>query len=186
MQRAVRPITITVVLAFTVVLTILVVRIATPPTSAPVGTSARSSPPPATSAPTVAGGVPAPQTETKFSFDSVNGTAIGAGPQSPIIITRGTPIRVRGWAVDAPNRQPASGVILSVDNVADLPATYGAERADVVQALGDPAYLRSGFEVEIPTGQLSIGRHLIAIKIRASDARTIYQPQQAILVEIVA
>jgi hypothetical protein len=186
MQRAVRPLTIAVILAFTVTLAILVMHTFSTSGAALVGTAAPLAPTSAASVPTVVGNVLLPQAETRFSFDSVNGSVIGTDQQSPIVVTRGAPLQVRGWAVDIPNRRPASGVTLSIDNVADVPALYGEERADVVQALGDPTYLRCGFEVEIPTGQLSVGRHLIAIKIRASDARTMYQPQQAILIEIAA
>jgi peptidoglycan/LPS O-acetylase OafA/YrhL len=121
---------------------------------------------------------------TRFAVERVNAALIGPTPGT-ISVPRGTPITVQGWAVDVPRQQPAGAVILSIDNVLDVASVYGNARPDVAQALGNDAYRPTGFTGTIPTDRLTLGRHLLVLKIVTSDGHEYYQPAFAIEIEIV-
>ncbi len=174
------------VFGFIAIAFVVLLRQPSPPTTAP--TVVPTVPPSVVASPLSprsAANLPTAVAQTPFSLDTVNDIEILQRTNATVRVVRGTPLRVRGWAVDAPNNAPAGGVTISIDNAVDIPATYGAERPDVAQSLGKPAYLRAGFSADIPTDTLTPGRHLLTIKIVAQDGRSYYQPPQAVEIEVV-
>lgn len=121
---------------------------------------------------------------TTFSIDSLNDTSFAQPPTAPIPIPRNGSVILRGWAVDAPAGTVAGGVIVSVDETMNFQAVYGVARQDVADALGNPAYQKSGFNVTFPASKLSPGRHTITIKILTSDRKSYYEPDQKVDIEI--
>lgn len=121
---------------------------------------------------------------TTFSIDSLNGTSFAQPPTAPIPIPRNGSITLRGWAIDAPARMAAGGVIVSVDGAMNFPAVYGAVRQDVADTLGNPAYRQSGFNVTFPASNLSPGGHTITIKILTNDRKAYYEPDQRVAIEV--
>ncbi|MDQ2783983.1 MAG: hypothetical protein M3Y58_03150 [Chloroflexota bacterium] len=122
---------------------------------------------------------------TKYSIDSLNDTSFAQPPPAPIRVPANGTITLRGWAVDTRANRVAGGVIVSVDDTMDFQATYGVERQDVADVLGDPAYRLSGFNTTFSAAALAPGMHTIRIKILTNDRTSYYQPDQQIVIEIV-
>ena len=77
-----------------------------------------------------------------------------------------------GWAVD--NAFPISYVAVSVDYVAYPNATYGGNRQDVCNALGNnPGCPYVGWDISIDTAKLAGGSHVLAVSAWTSDGRYI-------------
>ncbi len=121
---------------------------------------------------------------TTYSIDSLNDTSLAQPPPAPIPVPATGSIILRGWAVDVRANGPASGVIVSVDEKTNVRATYGAERPDVAEALGNPADQPSGFSATLPASSFTPGKHTISIKILTSDGMSYYQPDQVVEIEI--
>ncbi len=82
--------------------------------------------------------------------------------------------KVYGWAVDHPNRAPASGVDVVIDRMV-FPSTYGAYRNDVAEYFRRPNYRDSGFTAMIPANTLPVGEHWLSLRVVSSDGRCYYQ-----------
>lgn len=121
---------------------------------------------------------------TTYSIDSLNDTQFTTAPTAPLPIAASASITLRGWAVDAAANTVAGGVIVSIDGTMDVQAVYGVDRPDVANALKNPAYAKSGFNVTFPASKLSHGRHAITIRILTNDRTGYYQPSQEVDIEI--
>jgi hypothetical protein len=91
---------------------------------------------------------------------------------APIVVRGDHSLRVAGWAVDPHARTPAAGVDVAIDGGV-FPTFYGADRPDVVGALGERGYYASGFVTEIPATVLPRGEHALSLRVVSSD-RTCY------------
>ncbi len=100
-----------------------------------------------------------------------------------LIVTRGAPFTISGWAIDAAGAAPAGRVLVTVDDHLQLWASYGGERVDVAELFGKD-YLRSGFRIEIPADRLAPGRHVARLTIVTHDLRGYYQPPEPIKIDI--
>jgi len=123
--------------------------------------------------------------ETGFYVDSVNGK-VPDGKGTPIIVDAKVlpAFGVGGWATDQQARREAGGVVIVVDGKTEVPATYGAERPDVVKFLKSPDYLKSGFTATVSTANLEKGSHTLTFKVLTADKTGYYEPKGEIRVEV--
>ena len=82
--------------------------------------------------------------------------------------------KVSGWAVDHPNRAPASGVDLVIDRMV-FPSSYGAHRNDVAQFFRRPSYRDTGFNATIPAHAIAAGEHWLSLRVVSSQGSCYYQ-----------
>jgi hypothetical protein len=82
--------------------------------------------------------------------------------------------KVYGWAVDHPNRAPATGVDVVIDRLV-FPSTYGAYRNDVAESYRRPNYRDTGFTAIIPANTLPAGEHWLSLRVVSSDGGCYYQ-----------
>ena len=78
-------------------------------------------------------------------------------------------------AVDKPAGGLARAVQIMMDEQVPGQAEYGQERADVAVALGNAAYLNSGYTVNIPAELLSPGHHTLTLRVVSQDSQSYYQ-----------
>jgi hypothetical protein len=158
----------------------------TPLVVTPSPGAARTIAAPTGSPPVALDALPTATVQTRYSVDRINGVMIPANPDpsSMVQVARGTAIQVTGWAIDTARNSPAGGVIVSIDNSLNVPATYGLDRSDVATSLGSAALAKVGFSGTVPTDALTPGRHLLVVKILAADGQSYYQPPQAIPITI--
>jgi len=83
------------------------------------------------------------------------------GGVSRLVIPRGEPLAIYGWAVDVGAHRPSAAVYATLDG-AVLTARGGIERDDVAAALNDPAYRPSGFTLDVSAAALKPGRDMLA------------------------
>jgi hypothetical protein len=120
---------------------------------------------------------------TYFYLDTVNGK--GVTPGSPVALKAdGKDITVKGWGVDQKNKKPASAVLFTVDNGADMLANYGEERKDVADHFKESAYANSGFTATVPTSSLTKGKHLLSFKIVSADRSEYFAPEQKLEIDL--
>jgi hypothetical protein len=82
-----------------------------------------------------------------------------AGQPQPITVTRAqAAVVVGGWPVDPQGRDTSAAVVIAI-GARRYPALYGADRRDVAERFGVPAYRFSGFERAIPVNDLPDGVH---------------------------
>lgn len=115
--------------------------------------------------------------KTRFSIDAVTigkRTLIVTGVQPKIVIAAGTPVSVRGWAVDDGAGAPAKGVNLYVDGTQRIVAEYGIKRDDVAKALHDPNLEASGFNAIVDTSDLGSGSHELTFEILRANGSGVY------------
>jgi hypothetical protein len=115
------------------------------------------------------------RSETTDGFlDKVCGVPVNRPDQAPIEVPAGGAIRVEGWAVDKPAGGLAEGVFIVVDEQIPIQAEYGHERTDVAEALGNAAYLNSGYTAIIPAEFLPPGRHTLTVRVVSQDGQSYY------------
>jgi hypothetical protein len=89
-------------------------------------------------------------------------TVVLAHGISAIATRRGTPVSIAGWAVDRGAHLPSSYVVARIAR-----RTYVARvnifRQDVAVALASAAYAASGFELDIDTTSLPLGRSRVEL-----------------------
>ncbi|HEX4005265.1 MAG TPA: NHL repeat-containing protein [Acidobacteriaceae bacterium] len=68
---------------------------------------------------------------------------------------------VAGWAADFHDGAPVASVTVLIDGAAAGAATLGVARPDVVQGLGNAAYLHAGWTFSYPASGLSAGAHTV-------------------------
>ena len=85
-----------------------------------------------------------------------------------------------GWAVDGQAVAPASGVDVAVDGH-PYKAQYGIDRPDVAGTLKAPQYEKSGFSFVLHAGQMSKGRHTLAVRVISAN-RTSYTEFHPIII----
>lgn len=83
--------------------------------------------------------------------------------------TEQTPIG--GWAVDNDSKTLAAGVEVVVDNT-PYKAQYGIDRPDVAERLGNQGYRLSGFQCELPIGNLAKGYHTLTVRVVSADGKS--------------
>jgi hypothetical protein len=111
---------------------------------------------------------------TDASLDTVCGKVVNGPDEAPIEVPAGGTIQVEGWAVDKPAGGLARAVLIIVDEQFPVQAEYGQERADVAEALGNAAYLKSGYSANIPSELLPPGRHTLEVRVVSQDGRSYY------------
>jgi len=109
-------------------------------------------------------------------------TLAGAAAGVALPFRTDRPIVFVGWAVD--HDEPAGGVYLVVDGTKVFAGLYGLERPDVAQALHIAA-LRSGFVVRVGPGELTAGRHELAIRVVDRTGKGYYEDNPRTTVDIV-
>jgi hypothetical protein len=82
----------------------------------------------------------------------------------PLRVTGGDDLVVAGWAADVRARRPAAAIDLSIDGTV-YRMSVRVPRPDVVNVLGDRAYLRCGFNARLPEGALRRGRHRVELRV---------------------
>ena len=115
---------------------------------------------------------------------TITGDGMSQENQSVIVIPKETSfIQLTGWAVDADNGSPASGVYIGVDSEL-FPAFYGMERKDVADTFGVPSYRYSGFERAIPVSEVGVGTHKLFVVVLTSDRKKYYPPDRKVTLEV--
>lgn len=84
-------------------------------------------------------------------------------------------VAVGGWSVDSVAAAAPSTDVLIVDNVVFLRSRSRIQRGDVAAALGNQAYLSSGFEGVVPLSLLKPGRHVVSLGTVSAAMDRIYQ-----------
>jgi len=114
---------------------------------------------------------------TSYSIDVVRQG--GRGDQ--VIATRPAQIAlaadsasIAGWAVDLPQKLPASALYVTLDHKAVSPCLLMVPRPDVASALNGKQYGTSGFSCEIPAKFLKHGRHLLGLDIVSATRNSYY------------
>lgn len=122
--------------------------------------------------------------ETDIYIDTVNKQVPSA--KAPVSVdAKQTPqIMVNGWAIDKPAQGPAGGVVMVIDGKVEVPATYGAERADVAKFLKNPNYTNCAFVGWINVATITKGQHILSFKVLTADKRSYYEPPNKITLAI--
>jgi peptidoglycan/LPS O-acetylase OafA/YrhL len=112
-------------------------------------------------------------------IDGKNPSKDGSTVQAPA----GKPLRVDGWAVDAPARLPALAIFVTVDGRTDVQATYGLARPDVAQGF-KLGFDGVGYQASIPSEDLGPGQHRLSLKIVSADGKRYYQSDSQVTVDV--
>jgi hypothetical protein len=127
--------------------------------------------------------LPASNAKTRFSIDAVvagSSSYLVTGVQPQISIEPGTPLLVKGWAVDDRARAPGKGVRVVLDGGFSVMADYGMPRADVAETLQNSNLVDSGFEARVPTKGLAAGQHELTFEIIDAAGKGVYRVPQRI------
>lgn len=76
-------------------------------------------------------------------------------------------VALDGWAANSALTEPAERVIAKIGGKKVAEAVPAIERSDVVEALGKPGLLNSGFELILPMSVLECGSPALGIKVKA-------------------
>jgi len=99
------------------------------------------------------------------------GDVVNPFEKQPVTVSGSETLTVAGWAVDAEHKGIPAGVEVVVDGKA-YRAEAGQDRADVAGHFKIPAYLKSGFTFSAPASVFGPGKHVVAIRIIASDKKS--------------
>jgi hypothetical protein len=80
----------------------------------------------------------------------------------------GETLVLNGWAAASDLSKPATGVVAQVGNEVVAEAVPALKREDVVEALGKPGVLESGFELRLPVESLDCGTPAAGVKVIGS------------------
>ena len=114
--------------------------------------------------------------EEQHSIDlaQVGGAVVTIGNRPKQIVAKGgVVVSLQGWAVDLESGHPSSAIYATIGRTI-VPGRVGIERADVAQALHDPAYEYSGFAIDIPTASLRPGTYTVALRALTAKASGSY------------
>jgi len=111
--------------------------------------------------------------QTLMNIDHIGAARAPFGP-GLVRVSAGSEFRVSGWAVDRSTQSAAGGVDVLIDGT-PFRGAYGADRRDVVDYFKRPTYLESGFTLSIPAESVARGRHLLSLRVIASDGRCYYR-----------
>jgi len=108
---------------------------------------------------------------------SVNGTASGTGigGTGPTAVSHVTEPLVVGWAIDQTNHRLVQSVEMLIDGTMTFPLKYGQANEILAKQLGDPQYLRGGFKGTIPSRHLTMGDHIVTLRVFTGDAHTYFE-----------
>ncbi len=95
-------------------------------------------------------------------------------PDEPIPVTRGDALMLVGWAVDEPSKKAATGIDVTIDGTA-YHAEYGYERPEIAAYFKAPAYLKSGFKLQMGTNSLNSGPHTLTIRVLSAGQSGYYE-----------
>lgn len=99
------------------------------------------------------------------SIDEMSWLTADAFGDDPSVVPSGAALFVRGWATDLHGTDPASVVLVRLDDHLLYEARIGTSRPDVAEALGKRALDACGFEVIVPTARLAPGAHSVRIVV---------------------
>jgi len=105
----------------------------------------------------------------QFSIDNVGTQDISGHVPQNVRVAAGTDVNIVGWAFDIGSHAPTSGIIAIVDGQTSISADYGHARSDVAKYFNDNAYENSGYSVDLPTGSLMKGKHLVSFAVLSAD-----------------
>jgi len=105
----------------------------------------------------------------------VGDTEVDVKAEPVVPIVRGQPIEIEGLASDMPGHDAASGVIGLVDGRDEIAASYQYAHQDFAERLHDERLFWAGFHLTVPTANMALGPHRIALYIVSKD-RTHYFP----------
>jgi hypothetical protein len=91
----------------------------------------------------------------------------------PINATQGDVLHLRGWAIDEPERAPASAVYAIVGSSV-IRAEYGDARQDVVNHYQDERLRACGFSLDIPLDDIAAGHHTIRLRVTGAHDNVVY------------
>jgi len=89
-------------------------------------------------------------------------------------------ITITGWAVDSWAGDVASSVFLTIDGRTDVPTLYGMDRQDIANRFGNSNYRFSGFVASFSSSILSVGNHMIHLKIVGRGGKLLYYSAQTV------
>jgi hypothetical protein len=84
--------------------------------------------------------------------------------------SEGEDIVLQGWAASGDFAEPASKVAAEVGGKVVAEAVPSIVRKDVVEAIGQPGVEKSGFELQVPSGDLECGSPAAGVKVKAESA----------------
>jgi hypothetical protein len=104
-----------------------------------------------------------------FFLDHV-GQAVDPRGRPPAVTAASAPLLLDGFGFDPVAKLPAKGVDLVVDGKI-YGARYGAARQDVANYFKAPALVNVGFTASLPSGNLSVGPHVVVVRVISADGR---------------
>jgi hypothetical protein len=84
----------------------------------------------------------------------------------PGSVRRGDPLIIRGWALQAPDRQPFDSIEALIGTGLAVDAIVGVERPDVVAALSLEPAVNAGFVIVAETDELTAGPQEVIVRGR--------------------
>jgi large-conductance mechanosensitive channel len=124
------------------------------------------------------------EASTFYRVTSLAGVRLDRQEQPIRISAKKSSIRVTGWAVDLPNRKPAGGIYLKIDDKT-FPAFYGRHRPDINKVFKAPIFEFSGFEQTIPISEIGPGTHELSVMVVTNDGERYYQPGRNVTFEVI-
>ncbi|THD53516.1 hypothetical protein [Phenylobacterium sp.] len=104
-----------------------------------------------------------------FFLDHV-GQAVDPRGRPPAVTAADAPLQLDGFGFDPVAKLPAKGVDVVVDGKT-YGTRYGAARQDVANYFKTPALVNVGFTTTLPAGNLSVGAHVVVVRVISADGR---------------
>lgn len=86
------------------------------------------------------------------------------------------PVTLAGWGFDPSLGQPASGVLVTIDDREPFWSPIYRQRQAIARKRGDPVYLHTGYKVVLPADAMTPGEHTVTVQVIGADAQYIYEP----------
>jgi alginate O-acetyltransferase complex protein AlgJ len=109
------------------------------------------------------------------ALDLINSVSGPAGVSS-IHLPANKEIGFAGWAIDEPNKTPAGGVDIVIDQVA-YAAAYGLDRPDVAAHFKSQTFRSCGYTLSLPPYTLLKGPHVVTVRTISNDRKSYYVDQ---------
>lgn len=119
----------------------------------------------------------------RYAVGAVAGVRVGRREEPVVVPANREAFKVTGWAVDAPNKEPAGGVYIRVDDEL-FPAFYGRQRPEPKKPGRKLRHPFSGFEATIPTPEIGPGRHELSVVVVTENRERYYEPREAVEIEV--
>jgi len=127
-----------------------------------------------------------PRDDLPHAIDYLDGgaqTTFRVDPSQPGDLGTTTTVAIGGWAIDRSAGAPVTTVFVTVDGERDYEAVYGDSRPDIAAQFG-PQYLKTGFDLILPTAGMTPGRHTLTLKIVAHDRSRYEEPADRVNFEV--